>query len=61
MKVSKNKRVLVAIINNKKDFEIARSQGWYRIPVKKAPKKIKANYLAFYLTKIFGEKKWKLG
>lgn len=28
--------VLVAIMNNHRDLEIARTQGWYRIPVKNA-------------------------
>jgi len=30
-------RVLVAVMNNRRDFEIARDEGWYRIPVKHAP------------------------
>ena len=30
-------RVLVAIMNNPRDFEIARDEGWYRIPAKRAP------------------------
>jgi len=43
-------RVLVAVINNARDFEIARTEGWYRIPVKRAPRQVGADYLAFYLT-----------
>jgi hypothetical protein len=43
-------RVLVAVVNNARDLEIARSQGWYRIPVKRAPKQVGADYLALYLT-----------
>ena len=43
-------RVLVAVINNHRDLEIARTEGWYRIPVKRAPSQVGADYLAFYLT-----------
>ena len=46
-------RVLVAVINNQRDLEIARTEGWYRIPVKRAPKQVGADYLAFYLTACF--------
>lgn len=51
-------RVLVAIMNSKRDFAIARDEGWYRIPVKHAPKGIYSEYLAFYFTKVFGPEKW---
>jgi hypothetical protein len=37
------------------DFEIARSQGWYRVPEKKAPRGIFFDYVAFYFTGAFGE------
>lgn len=54
--------VLVALMNNKKDFLIAQEKGWYRIPVKSAPKNIReeipVKYLAFYQTKIFGVEKF---
>ena len=43
-------RVLVAVMNNARDLEIARTEGWYRIPVKRAPRQVGADYLAFYLT-----------
>jgi hypothetical protein len=48
-------RVLVAVMNNPRDLAIARQEGWYRIPVKRAPKRIGADYLAFYLTGQFPE------
>ena len=52
-------RVLVAIMNNRRDFAIAHDQGWYRIPVKHAPEKaIEFEVLAFYFTKAFGDQKW---
>ena len=46
-------RVLVAVMNNPRDLERARTQGWYRIPVKRAPTRVGADYLAFYLTGAF--------
>ncbi len=50
--------VLVAVMNNLRDFEIARDQGWYRIPVDRAPRRLGADYLAFYQTKAFGAEAW---
>ena len=55
---TEHESVLIAIINNKKDFAIAKEQHWYRIPLKSAPKRVKTDYLAFYQTKVFGEEKW---
>ena len=46
--------VLVAILPNQRDFEIARLFGWYRIPLKNAPKVISVDYLAFYQSKAIG-------
>ena len=51
-------RVLVAVMNNTRDFEIARDRGWYRIPLKRAPAQIGADYLAFYHTAAFEQEKW---
>jgi very-short-patch-repair endonuclease len=53
-----HKKVLVAIINNRRDLKIAQEKHWYRIPVKSAPKRWKSDYLAFYQTKVFGKEKW---
>ncbi len=50
--------VLVAVINNPRDLEIARLLGWYRIPLRTAPKVIAVDYLAFYQTGAFGDEKW---
>ena len=44
---------LVVVINRRKDLQILMEKGWYRIPVKYAPKR-KPAYLAFYQTCIFG-------
>ena len=52
-------RVLVAIMNNRRDFETARDEGWYRVPQKHAPQSTtEAAVLAFYFTKAFGDEKW---
>ena len=46
-------RVLVAVMNNPRDLELARTQHWYRIPIKRAPMQVGADYLAFYFTGAF--------
>jgi len=58
---SDSDRVLVAVMNNPHDFEIARDEGWYRVPVKHAPQATtEASVLAFYFTKAFGDQKWSI-
>jgi len=52
--------ILVTIMNNLRDMEIARLLGWYRIPLRSAPKVISVDYLAFYQTSTFGEHKWQI-
>lgn len=50
-------RVLVAVLNRKKDFLIARRQHWYRIPQKQMPRGLNAEYIAFFLSgRTFGER-----
>ena len=49
--------VLVCLLPNPRDFEIARLLGWYRIPLRTAPKLISVDYLAFYQPSSFGEDK----
>ncbi len=52
-------RVLVGIMNRKRDFAIARDEGWYRIPEKHAPEcTTDAAVLAFYFTTRFSKEKW---
>jgi hypothetical protein len=54
-------RVLVAIMNTRRDFEIARDEGWYRIPQRHAPQSATAAAaLAFYFTKAFGDDRWSI-
>jgi len=51
-------RVLVAVMNNPRDFALARDEGWYRIPLARAPRLVAADYLAFYQTRVFGDEAW---
>ena len=52
--------ILVAILNDPRDLEIARILGWYRIPLRSAPKVVAVDYLAFYQTSSFGEDRWRI-
>jgi hypothetical protein len=51
---ARRRTVLVAVINNAADLHRAAAGGWYRIPQRKAPERIGADYLAFYQTGAFG-------
>jgi len=53
-----NLRVLVVLMNDARDWEIAQTEGWYRIPVNRAPRQIGAEYLAFYFTQAFSDLAW---
>jgi hypothetical protein len=48
-------RVLVGVINRKRDLKKAQLEHWYRVPKDKAPNGIRAEYVAFFLSKAFGE------
>lgn len=53
--------VLVALAPKPRDLEIARLLGWYRIPLRTAPKVINVDYLAFYQASAFGEQhRWRI-
>lgn len=53
--------VLVVVVTSPRDLEIARVLGWYRIPLKSAPKVVAVDYLAFYQTAGFGEhERWRI-
>lgn len=53
--------VLVAYLPSPRDLEIARVLGWYRIPLRTAPKVIYVDYLAFYQASAFGEDhRWRI-
>jgi hypothetical protein len=47
--------ILVSIIPSPRDLEIARLLGWYRIPLRTAPKVVAVDVLAFYQAGAFGE------
>ncbi len=53
--IPNNSLMLVGILPTPKDFEIARMLGWYRIPLRFAPKIIDVDYFAFYQGGKFGE------
>jgi hypothetical protein len=46
--------ILVALLPTPRDLEIARLLGWYRIPLRTAPKVVAVDYLAFYQPSAFG-------
>jgi len=48
--------VLVCLLPTPRDMEIARLLGWYRIPLRTAPKVVAVDYLAFYQPSAFGER-----
>ena len=48
--------VLVCLLPTPRDLEIARLLGWYRIPLRTAPKVVAVDYLAFYQPSSFGER-----
>ena len=52
--------ILVAVMTEPRDLEIARLFGWYRIPIRTAPKVIAVDYLAFYQTKAFKDQRWRI-
>ena len=51
-------RVLVGIVPRLADWEHICDEHWYRIPVARAPRRIAAEYLAFYHPKVFKELRW---
>jgi hypothetical protein len=53
--------ILVALVPKPRDLEIARLLGWYRVPLRSAPKVIDVDYLAFYQGASFGtEHRWRI-
>lgn len=56
---SANDLILVAFLPSPRDLEIARVLGWYRIPLRSAPRVVAVDFLAFYQPADFGEgHKW---
>ena len=54
--ISSSDLVLVCLMPTPRDVEIARMLGWYRIPLRTAPKVISVDYLAFYQPGSFAER-----
>jgi hypothetical protein len=52
--------ILIAVLNNRRDFEVVRLLGWYRIPLRFAPKVVEVDAIAFYQTAEFGAEKWSI-
>ena len=55
MSLSSTSLILVCVLPEPRDLEIARVLGWYRIPFRTAPKVVAVDYLAFYQPGSFGE------
>src|SRR5262249_1333872 len=49
-------RVLVGVINRKRDLQTTLRERWYRVPRDRAPRGIDAEYVAFYLSTGLKEK-----
>jgi hypothetical protein len=60
MSLSSTSLVLVCLLPSPRDLEIARLLGWYRIPLRTAPKVVAVDYLAFYQPSAFGERGGKI-
>lgn len=54
--ISPSDLVLVCLMPTPRDMEIARLLGWYRIPLRTAPKVVAVDYLAFYQPGSFAER-----
>jgi hypothetical protein len=48
-------RVLVGVINRKRDFEKVQREHWYRVPQHRASKGVHAEYVAFFFSRAFKE------
>ena len=56
MPLSPSSLLLVCLLPTPRDLEIARLLGWYRIPLRTAPKVVAVDYLAFYQPSAFGQR-----
>ena len=56
MTLSPSSLVLVCLLPTPRDLEIARLLGWYRIPLRTAPKVVAVDYLAFYQPSAFADR-----
>jgi hypothetical protein len=60
MTIAPTSLILVCLLPTPRDLEIARLLGWYRIPLRTAPKVIAVDYLAFYQPSAFGDRGGKI-
>ena len=60
MPLSPTSLILVCLLPTPRDLEIARLLGWYRIPLRTAPKVVAVDYLAFYQPSAFGKRGGKI-
>ena len=60
MPIDPSALVLVCLLPTPRDLEIARLLGWYRIPLRSAPKVVAVDYLAFYQSSAFAERGGKI-
>jgi hypothetical protein len=56
MPVQPSDLILVCLVPSPRDLEIVRLLGWYRIPLRTAPKVVAVDQLAFYQPASFGER-----
>ena len=56
MGISTTSLILVCLLPTPRDLELARLLGWYRIPLRTAPKVVAVDYLAFYQPSAFGDR-----
>ena len=47
-------RVLIGVINRRRDLRAVQEGGWYRIPARRMPLGVDHEYLAFFLSRAFG-------
>ncbi|MHB9033531.1 MAG: hypothetical protein ACYC6L_10830 [Anaerolineae bacterium] len=45
---ARQEQVLVVIVPSQRDWDLVLNEHWYRIPVSRAPRRVAADYLAFY-------------
>jgi acyl carrier protein phosphodiesterase len=50
-------RVLIGVINRKRDLNALLNEQWYRIPFQRMPEGVNAEYLGFYISGILGKGK----
>jgi hypothetical protein len=55
---SNDASVLVVIMNHPNELQRTRELGWYRIPLRSAPRMLAVDLLAFYQTAAFAGQRW---